>query len=156
MTRRRHRALDAHLAAIRRRATARARPGSYAWPELRRTVERRAAVGTPARAICAEVAAAFAERRLRAPSARTLRRWIAERRWLEGGGEGGGRSGRGPRPRPPGRRALGAPRVDRPGRAGRLLHEGLHLGCDGDGLGVVGVPPPLGRRDADRDRHERE
>src|SRR5262249_54653911 len=53
LTQRRHRALDAHLAAIRRKATARARPGSYAWPELRRAVERRAGAGGPPHTGCA-------------------------------------------------------------------------------------------------------
>jgi len=107
MTRRRHLALERHVAALRRRGQARARPGSYAWPELRRQVERRAAAGITAREIGAEVRSAHEERGVRAPSGRTIRRWIAERRWLEdGGGEGGGRPGRGPRPRPPGRRAL--------------------------------------------------
>src|SRR6185295_4003529 len=57
---------------------ARARPGSYAWPELRRQVERRAAAGITAREIGAEVRSAHEERGVRAPSGRTIRRWIAE------------------------------------------------------------------------------
>jgi len=83
MTRQRHLALDRHVAAVRRRAAVRASPGSYAWPELRREVERRAGAGMDAEAICAEVLSLQPGRRVRLPSQRTVERWIAERRWLE-------------------------------------------------------------------------
>src|SRR5438477_8626564 len=46
MTASRHRALDAHLAALTQRP-ARARPGSYAWPRARVRCERLFAAGVP-------------------------------------------------------------------------------------------------------------
>jgi hypothetical protein len=84
LTRRRERALDAHLARVQRRGGARPRPGSYAWPRLRREVEARAARGERPRAI---VLSLRNRRRTRdkdpeGPSARTLYRWLAEGRWL--------------------------------------------------------------------------
>jgi hypothetical protein len=79
MTQARHRALDAHLASLRAPAP-RAKPGSYAWPELRRDLEARYAHGAPPlRGLdhdhCHLCTA-------RTPSRRTLQRWHAERRWL--------------------------------------------------------------------------
>jgi hypothetical protein len=81
MTAARHRALDAHLASLRG-TTARRRPGSYAWPELRRRLEARYATGTPplrpqhiGDPTCTTCTA-------HTPSRRTLQRWHAERRWL--------------------------------------------------------------------------
>ena len=81
MTQARHRALDAHLASLRAPA-GRRRPGSYAWPELRRSVEERYAGGAAPLHTheiddgpCTRCSA-------HAPSRRTLRRWHAERRWL--------------------------------------------------------------------------
>ena len=53
LTRRRERALAAHLQRVRRSRTSRPRPGSYAWPRLRREVEARAARGERPRAIIA-------------------------------------------------------------------------------------------------------
>ena len=82
MTQARHRALDAHLASQRAPA-ARKRPGSYAWPELRRALESRYAAGAPplsphhvhTHPACAHCTA-------HTPSRRTLQRWHAQRRWL--------------------------------------------------------------------------
>jgi hypothetical protein len=81
MTAARHRALDAHLASLRG-ARARERPGSYAWPQLRRRLEASYATGAaplhPAQlgdASCGTCTAGT-------PSRRTLQRWHAERRWL--------------------------------------------------------------------------
>ena len=54
------------------------------------------------------------------------------------------------------RRELVRAPVHRPGRPGRGLGEGLHLGGDRDGFRVVREGPPVARRDADRDREERE
>jgi hypothetical protein len=84
LTRRRERALAAHLARVTRRGGTRARPGSYAWPRLRREVEARAARGERPRAI---ILSLRNRRRTRdkdpeGPSARTLYRWLAEGRWL--------------------------------------------------------------------------
>jgi hypothetical protein len=79
MTQARHRALDAHLNQLRT-PPPRHRPGSYAWPELRRHLEARYAQGAPPadpRHLhpCTTCTA-------HTPSRRTLRRWHAERRWL--------------------------------------------------------------------------
>ena len=90
LTAARSRALDLHRVRLAG-PPPRSRPGSYAWPELRREAERRFAAGeTPGRVI--------AELRERAgagpavpPSRRTMTRWFREGRWLSGGGGGGGR-----------------------------------------------------------------
>jgi hypothetical protein len=80
MTAARHRALDAHLNQLRSHPS-RQRPGSYAWPELRRRLEAHYANGAPpldpARHghPCTSCTA-------HTPSRRTLQRWHAERRWL--------------------------------------------------------------------------
>jgi hypothetical protein len=65
LTAARHRAMDAHLAALRARPR-RSRPGSYAWPKMRLRAER-----------------AFAATYTNAepPSRRTIQRWHHERRW---------------------------------------------------------------------------
>ena len=81
MTAARQRALDAHLASLRG-TTARQRPGSYAWPQLRRRLEARYAAGAapldPAQLGDASCGTCTAH----TPSRRTLQRWHAERRWL--------------------------------------------------------------------------
>jgi hypothetical protein len=80
LTAARHRALDAHLAALRGRAP-RSRPGSYAWPRLRIHAERLFAGGASATAVYTGIAAArFVN--AQPPSLRTVRRWHAQRRWL--------------------------------------------------------------------------
>jgi hypothetical protein len=73
MTAARHRALDAHLNQLRAQPP-RHRPGSYAWPDLRKRLEARYATGAPP--------ADPAHQACDAPSRRTLQRWYAERRWL--------------------------------------------------------------------------
>jgi hypothetical protein len=84
LTRRRERALAAHLARVTRRGGTRARPGSYAWPRLRREVEARAARGERPRAIILSLRnrRRTNDRDPEGPSARTLYRWLAEGRWL--------------------------------------------------------------------------
>jgi hypothetical protein len=78
LTQARHRALDAHLNQLRAQPPRR-RPGSYAWPDLRRRLEARYANGAPpldpAHHACDTCTA-------HTPSRRTLQRWHAERRWL--------------------------------------------------------------------------
>lgn len=64
----------------------RARPGSYAWPELRRIVEDACRRGVVSIAklrdlITAHLRSELRRGRVRLPSDRTLRRWRAERRW---------------------------------------------------------------------------
>jgi len=105
LTRRRERALAAHLQRVRRARASRPRPGSYAWPRLRREVEARAARGERPRAI---IASLRERRRAReedpeVPSARTVSRWLAEGRWLAPPGPGRPRGPAGPtRPAPRG------------------------------------------------------
>jgi hypothetical protein len=85
LTAARERALDAHLGRLRGRP-ARLRPGSYAWPELRRRLEARYAAGAPPATTVHPPHPAGHDRCSRCtahtPSRRTLQRWHAERRWL--------------------------------------------------------------------------
>jgi hypothetical protein len=79
LTQARHRALGAHLNQQRAHPP-RPRPGSYAWPELRRRLEARYAQGAPpldptSFHHCTACTA-------HTPSRRTLQRWHAQRRWL--------------------------------------------------------------------------
>ncbi len=77
----RDRALTAHLERLRGRP-ARPRPGSYAWPELRRRLESRYAGGaTPAR-LARQVRTDLEDCPVHTPSLRTLQRWHAQHRWL--------------------------------------------------------------------------
>jgi len=81
MTAARHRALDAHLAQLHA-PRPRQRPGSYAWPELRRRLEARYAQGAPPADPHPHHTHACDTCTAHAPSRRTLQRWHAERRWL--------------------------------------------------------------------------
>jgi hypothetical protein len=76
----RHKALDAHLAALAPRP-ARPRPGSYAWPKLRVHAERLFSTGTPLRDVQWHILT-ISYRNAEPPSRRTVRRWHAQRRWL--------------------------------------------------------------------------
>lgn len=81
MSRRHSAALDTHLRRVRQ-PQARRRPGSYAWPHLREEAERRFAAGErPASVIDDLLGRARSDRRA-GPSARTLRRWLNDGRWL--------------------------------------------------------------------------
>jgi hypothetical protein len=80
MTRGRERALDLHRARLLG-PHRRSRPGSYAWPDLRREAERRFASGEPPARVIRELRARVAEGPARAPSRRTMLRWLAEGRW---------------------------------------------------------------------------
>jgi hypothetical protein len=81
LTASRRRALDAHLRALAGPAP-RARPGSYAWPDLRREAERRFARGDPPEPTIATLLAGHAGGGVRLPTSRTMLRWHAERRWV--------------------------------------------------------------------------
>ena len=82
LTAARDRALQAHLDMLAAPPPARPRPGSYSWPDLRRSLEASYAAGaTPAR-VTASVHARYADCPARPPSRRTLQRWHAQRRWL--------------------------------------------------------------------------
>ena len=79
LTTARHKALDAHLRALRPRRT-RARPGSYAWPALRVQAERAFAAGASRATVTAGInSTTFTN--ATPPSRRTIHRWHAERRW---------------------------------------------------------------------------
>jgi hypothetical protein len=77
----RSRALRRHLAACSG-AEARPRPGSYAWPTLRRDAEAAFAAGRPVDAVIAAIRRLHGDGTAVPPSIRTMRRWNAERRWL--------------------------------------------------------------------------
>ncbi len=77
----RHRALDAHLAQLQGRPSRR-RPGSYAWPQLRRRLEARYAQGAPPLHPAHLTHHPCTHCTAHTPSRRTLQRWHAERRWL--------------------------------------------------------------------------
>jgi hypothetical protein len=81
LTKARGRALDAHLRALARRP-ARARPGSYAWPRLRREAESLFAAGAHPQRVIARLRARHAANPAHPPSVRSMRRWHSERRWL--------------------------------------------------------------------------
>lgn len=84
LTRQRSRALQAHLTAIRTTgcAVVRARPGSYAWPRLRREAEACFARGDASAATIARLREQHAHDHAKVPSTRTMRRWFAQCRWL--------------------------------------------------------------------------
>jgi len=81
LTAARSRALHGHLASLAGRA-ARPRPGSYAWPALRRRLEDAYAAGTRPADVADSVQAQYSAHPARPPSRRTLERWAAQRRWL--------------------------------------------------------------------------
>lgn len=84
LTRARSRALDAHLNAVRAlgRTVRRRRPGSYAWPRLRREAEECFARGDRVLATIARLRERHAFDHATVPSERTMRRWFAQGRWL--------------------------------------------------------------------------
>jgi hypothetical protein len=83
LTARRRLALTAHLRRVCQRPDA--RPGSYAWPELRREAERRFRAGEPPAQVIEELRARHQGDSARVPSARTMRRWFHDGRWLPRG-----------------------------------------------------------------------
>jgi hypothetical protein len=83
LTQARHRALHAHLASLVDRPE-RPRPGSYAWPELRRTLEDDYAAGARPADIAHAVHTRYAACPAHPPSRRTLERWHHQHRWLHG------------------------------------------------------------------------
>ena len=84
LTRARSHALDAHLHALRTssRTTGRPRPGSYAWPRLRREAEAAFARGEHILATITRLRDRHAHSDATAPSIRTMRRWFSQGRWL--------------------------------------------------------------------------
>jgi hypothetical protein len=87
LTARRERALEVHRERLLRQTrepAARARPGSYAWPALRREAEGMWAVGTPLSAVIATLRARAGRGEARPPSRQTMYRWFGEARWRAG------------------------------------------------------------------------
>lgn len=84
LTRARSRALEAHSRAVRAlgRTQARRRPGSYAWPRLRREAEESFARGDGVLATIARLRTRHLLDHATVPSVRTMRRWFAQGRWL--------------------------------------------------------------------------
>lgn len=82
LTTRRAAALRTHRLRIRPAPADRRRPGSYAWPELRRHAEARFAAGEAPGTLIAELRRRHAHDAAQAPTVRTMRRWFAEARWL--------------------------------------------------------------------------
>jgi hypothetical protein len=81
LTRRRVRALDAHLTRVGG-PPPRPRPGSYSWPKLRREAERRFALGEAPDRVIAQLRSGHADGPAMVPSIRTMRRWFTQGRWL--------------------------------------------------------------------------
>jgi hypothetical protein len=82
LTRRQNAALLAHLARVRNPEPVEGRPGSYSWPALRREAETRFRAGEPPGRVITELRTREARGSAVAPSARTMRRWFTEGRWL--------------------------------------------------------------------------
>lgn len=97
-SRRHSAALTTHLRRIRP-PRERDRPGSYAWPDLRRDAEERWAAGEPPGSVIAELRGRHENNPFRAPSVRTMRRWFTQARWLHPGRDRRG-SGAAPAARP--------------------------------------------------------
>lgn len=120
-------AMTTHLRRVRGDGR-RDRPGSYAWPHLRREAERRFAAGEQPSEVAHDLARDCAARAIRCPSGRTLRRWFHEGRWLHAQARLRERQPAAPRPR--------AAQTGRPG---------ANTGCDarsaGAGSSLERAPP---------------
>lgn len=97
LTARRSLALDLHRARLTGPAAPRQRPGSYSWPALRAEAEAAFASGEPPAVVIERLRARAARGPATAPSARTMRRWFREGRWLAGADEPAVTPGRAPR-----------------------------------------------------------
>jgi hypothetical protein len=84
LTRSRSKALTAHLLTIKSiaRSATRPRPGSYAWPKLRREAEDAFARGELVFATITRLRERHAHDHATVPSIRTMRRWFTQGRWM--------------------------------------------------------------------------
>ena len=84
LTRSRSRALDVHLQTVRAlgRRSARRRPGSYSWPQLRLEAEQAFARGAHVLSTISHLRAKHSHGHAKVPSVRTMRRWFSDGRWL--------------------------------------------------------------------------
>jgi hypothetical protein len=94
LTRARSRSLDAHLRAVSAAGAIarRLRPGSYAWPRLRREAEQCFARGDRVIATITRLRERHSGGHANVPSLRTMRRWFAQGRWLQPAPSPGGSS----------------------------------------------------------------
>jgi hypothetical protein len=84
LTARRERALQVHRERMLREARGpapRTRPGSYAWPDLRREAEALWAGGAPLSSVIERLRRRVARGEARPPSRTTMYRWFGEARW---------------------------------------------------------------------------
>jgi len=88
LTAARRRALTTHIALVTREPAARARPGSYAWPELRQRAEAEFARGGPALPTIHRLRREVAGGPVIPPSVRTMQRWHRQRRWALSAADG--------------------------------------------------------------------
>ncbi len=79
----RQKALKAFAAARHAAKKPRQKPGSYAWPDLRRRAEQAFAQGAAPDSLARHIHTHYRDCPARPPSTRTLHRWHAERRWLQ-------------------------------------------------------------------------
>ena len=84
LTKSRSKALTAYMAQVRDHSPPkRRRPGSYTWPIQRRQAEQAFAKGASPRRVHERLAAAVRSTMpINPPSARTIQRWHAQRRWV--------------------------------------------------------------------------
>ena len=121
MTRARTRALDAHLRAIRATGArnARSRPGSYAWPRLRREAEQAFALGNDVLTTINQLRQRHLLDHATVPSIRTMRRWFSQCRWLRILADGSAGAGRLTAPGITASRARRGARTGRPAGSAR-------------------------------------
>jgi hypothetical protein len=79
---RRIEALRTHLVRVRAAGRPDELPGSYTWPWLRETAERRFADGEAPDHVIADLRANYRDGPAMVPSVRTMRRWFVQGRWL--------------------------------------------------------------------------
>jgi len=79
----RQKALKAFATARDAAKQPRPKPGSYAWPDLRRRAEQAFAHGAAPDQIAHRIHTHYHDCPAKPPSTRTLHRWHAERRWLQ-------------------------------------------------------------------------
>jgi hypothetical protein len=79
LTAARHKALDAHLNALKAKPP-RTRPGSYAWPKLRLRAEQLWHAGATRTSVQHRILT-LTYQNATPPSRRTIQRWHADRRW---------------------------------------------------------------------------
>ena len=116
MTKHRSAALVRHMQNVAAAPRARQRPGSYAWPELRREAEARFARGERPARVIADLRDRHAKDAARPPSPRAMRRWFGDGRWLAAPADEP--PGSDP-PGPPGPGPAGSPRPGPPDAARR-------------------------------------